>query len=95
MRQLRQTLRLHLECGLSLRECSRVLGIAKTTVGDAVRMARVAGVDWDVAQTLSDAQLEARLYRRPGRRPTRQLEPDYAIIHQDSAATLGGIRARQ
>ena len=83
MRQLRQTLRLHLESGLSLRECSRVLGIAKTTVGDAVRMARVAGVDWDVAQTLSDAQLEARLYRQPGRHSTRQIEPDYAFIHQE------------
>ena len=37
MRQLRQTLRLHLEAGLSLRECSRVLGICKTTIGEIVR----------------------------------------------------------
>ena len=83
MRQLRQTLRLHLESGLSLRECSRVLGIAKTTVGDAVRMARVAGVDWGVAQTLSDEELQARLYRQPGQRLPRQLEPDHAFIHQE------------
>ena len=46
MRQLRQTLRLHLEAHLSLRECARVLGISKTTVGAIVSMARVAGVDW-------------------------------------------------
>ena len=45
MRQLRQTLRLHLEAHLSLRECARVLGISKTTVGAIVSMARVAGVD--------------------------------------------------
>jgi predicted DNA-binding protein (UPF0251 family) len=45
MRQLRQTLRLHLEARLSTRECARVLGISKTTVGAIVSMARVAGVD--------------------------------------------------
>lgn len=42
MRQLRQTLRLHLEAHLSLRECARVLGISKTTVGSIVSLTRVA-----------------------------------------------------
>jgi DNA-directed RNA polymerase specialized sigma24 family protein len=40
MRQLRKTLRLHLEARLSLRECARVLGISKTTVGAVLTMAR-------------------------------------------------------
>ena len=83
MRQLRQTLRLHLESGLSLREVSRVLGIGKTTIGDIVRNARAAGVDWAVAQSLSDEQLEARLYRPAAPRAARHLEPDYAHIHQE------------
>jgi transposase len=83
MRQLRQTLRLHLESRLSLRECSRVLGIAKTTVGDIVRTARAAGVDWALAQTLSDEELEARLYRPAAARASRRTEPDYAWIHQE------------
>ena len=83
MRQLRQTLRLHLESGLSLREVSRVLGIGKTTIGDIVRNARAAGVDWAVAHTLSDEQLEARLYRPAAPRAARHLEPDYAHIHQE------------
>src|SRR6218665_8814 len=83
MRQLRQTLRLHLEAGLSLRECSRVLGIAKTTIGDIVRNARAAGVDWAVAQTLTDQELEARLYRSAVPRAAHHLEPDYALIHQE------------
>jgi transposase len=83
MRQLRQTLRLHLEAGLSLRECSRVLGIGKTTIGDIVRNARAAGVDWALAQTLSDEELEARLYRAAVPRSSRHLEPDYALIHQE------------
>ena len=83
MRQLRQTLRLHLDSGLSLRECSQVLGVPKSTVGDAVRLARVAGVDWGIAQSLSDQELEARVYRQPGQRSIRQLEPDFAFIHQE------------
>lgn len=83
MRQLRQTLRLHLEAGLSTRECSRVLGIGKTTIGDIVLKARAAGVDWVVAQTLSDEELEARLYRPAVPRAASHLEPDYAYIHQE------------
>src|SRR6218665_1610440 len=83
MRQLRQTLRLHLEAGLSLREGSRVLGIAKTPIGDIVRNARAAGVDFAVAQTLTDQELEARLYRSAVPRAAHHLEPDYALIHQE------------
>ena len=83
MRQLRQSLRLHLESGLSLRECAQALGMSKSTVGDAIRAARVAGVDCSVAQSLSDEELEARVYRLPGRRTCQQLEPDYALIHQE------------
>jgi transposase len=83
MRQLRQTLRLHLESRLTLRECARVLGIAKTTIGDIVRKARAAGVDWALAQTLTDDELEARLYRPAVPRSARHLEPDYAYIHQE------------
>ena len=83
MRQLRQTLRLHLEARLSLRECARVLGISKTTVGAIVSMARVAGVDWPVAQSLTDEELEARVYRPAVPRSSRHLEPDFAYINQE------------
>ena len=83
MRQLRETLRLHLESNLSMRECSRVLGIAKTTVNSIVMKARAAGVDWVIAQTLDDAGLEARLYGPPVPRASTQLEPDFALVHQE------------
>jgi transposase len=83
MRQLRQTLRLHFESGLSLRECSQLLGLGKSTVGDIVRNARAAGVDWALAQSLSDEELEARLYRAAVPRAARHLEPDYTRIHQE------------
>ena len=83
MRQLRQTLRLRLEAGLTLRECSRALGIGKSTISDVVRYARAAGVDWALAQTLTDEELEARLYRPAVPASARHLEPDFAWIHQE------------
>jgi transposase len=83
MRQIRQILRLHLEAGLSMRECSRVLGLSKSSAGKVVVLARAAGVDWALAQTLSDAELEARLFRPPVPRSSKQLEPDFAWVHQE------------
>ncbi|NUZ08634.1 IS21 family transposase [Schlegelella koreensis] len=83
MRQIRQALRLHLEAGLSYGQIARVVGIGKATIGKFVLLARAAGVDWVVAQTLSDEQLEARLYRPAVPRASRQLEPDYPWIHQE------------
>ena len=55
----------------------------KTTVGAIVSMARVAGVDWALAQTLNDEELEARVYRPAVPRSSRHLEPDFALIHQE------------
>ena len=83
MRQLRQTLRLHLEARLSLRECARVRGLSKTTAGAIVSMARVAGVDWAIAQGLHDKELEALVYRPAVPRSSRHLEPDFTSIHQE------------
>jgi DNA-binding transcriptional regulator LsrR (DeoR family) len=62
MRRIRETLRLHLQAGLSYNEVGRALKISKSVVGKYVSLARVAGVDWAVAQTLTDDELEARLY---------------------------------
>lgn len=83
MRQIRQTLRLHLEAGLTYAQVARALGTGKSTVGKIVLLARAADVDWAVAQTLTDEALEARLYRPAVPRQSRQLEPDYAWIHQE------------
>ena len=83
MRQIRQTLRLHYEACLSYGQVGRALGVPKATVGKTVLLARAAGVDWATAQSLSDAQLEARLYKPPVPRSNPQIEPDYALVHQE------------
>jgi hypothetical protein len=53
----------HLQANLSFNEVGRILKISKSVVGKYLSLARVAGVDWSVAQTLSDQELEAKLYK--------------------------------
>ena len=83
MRQIRETLRLHTQAGLSYSEVARALKISKSAAGKYVSMARAAGVDWDTAQALSDEALEARLYRPAVPRASHQLTPDFAVVHQE------------
>ena len=83
MRQIRETLRLHLQAGLSFNEVSRTLKISKSAAAKYSSLARVAGVDWEVAQTLSDGELEARLFRPALARSSYQLAPDFALVHQE------------
>jgi transposase len=83
MRQIRETLRLHLQAGLSYGEVARELKISKSAAGKYVSLARAAGVDWAVTQTLSDTELEARLFRPALPRSSHQLAPDFAVVHQE------------
>lgn len=78
MRRIREALRLHLQAGLSYNEVGLALKISKCVVGKYISLARVAGVDWDVAQSLDDEALEARLYRTALPRSSHQLAPDFA-----------------
>ena len=84
MRQIRETLRLHLQAGLSYNEVGRALKISKSVVGKYVSLARVAGVNWEVAQTLSDEDLEARLYRPALPRDSHQLAPSASCTRSSS-----------
>ena len=83
MRQIRESLRLHLTAGLSYNEVSRTLKISKSVVGKYMSLARVAAVDWALAQTLTDEELQARLYRPALPRNGKQLVPDFADVHQE------------
>ena len=83
MRRIRESLRLHLQAKLSYNEVGRALKISKSVVGKYVSLARVAGVDWTLAETLGDEELEARLYRPALPRSSHQLAPDFAHVHQE------------
>lgn len=83
MSKLRHTLQLLHGGTLSTRQIGAALGISKTTVSEIASYARVANVDWALAQTLNDDELQARLYPPPVARKSRHLEPDCAQIHQE------------
>ena len=83
MRQIRESLRLHLQAKLSFSEIGRSLKISKSAAAKYVSLARAAGVDWVLAQTLSDGELERRLYRPALPRSSHQLAPDFALVHQE------------
>ena len=83
MRQIRETLRLHLCARLSFNEVGRSLKISKSAAAKYASLARAANVDWEIAQTLTDQELEARLYRPALARSSHQLAPDFATVHQE------------
>ncbi|WP_273793956.1 helix-turn-helix domain-containing protein, partial [Brucella anthropi] len=65
MRQLRQMLRLNAD-GVSVREISVMLGIARSTVQDNIERATAAGLSWPLPGELTDDALEHRLFSRRG-----------------------------
>ena len=83
MSKIRQALQLLADAGLSTRQVAAALAISKTTVSEIAMYARDAGVDWPLASTLSDDELQARLYPPPRPRSTHRREPDYAALHQE------------
>ena len=78
MRKTREILRLK-ELKRSHREISRVLGVGGATVSEAAARARAAQLDWAVVSTMSDAELDARLYPKPATDVERPL-PDPATL---------------
>ena len=65
MRHLRRIMRLHHE-GLSAREITRAVGLARSTVQDALKRAVAAKLSWPLPDDLTDEVLEARLFARAG-----------------------------
>ena len=85
MRQIRETLRLHLQARLSYSEVGRALKVSKSVAGKYITLARVAGVDWDLVRTFSNEDLEARLYRPALPRSSHQCAPTSAPCTRSSS----------
>ncbi|WP_141649892.1 transposase [Rhizobium sp. PDO1-076] len=81
MRQLRHLLRLSSD-GVSVRDISDVLGIARSAVQDSIGRASAAGLSWPLAADLADDVLEGRLFTRAGVKQgqSRRPEPDWSVI---------------
>ena len=84
MRKVREILRLRFERGLSHRQISASTGVSKGALSDYLRRASVAGLTWEVARALDDGEVEARLFRYPGRNePPRRVPIDLPWVHRE------------
>jgi transposase len=82
MRQVREVLRLRFALGRSQRQIQAATGLSAGAVCDYLKRARKAGLTWDVAQTLGDAEVEARLFAAVGRNDPKPRAPiDFAWVH--------------
>ena len=84
MRKTREVLRLKWALGLTARQVAGSVGMARSTVGEYLRRAEAAGLTWSQVETLSDAELEERLFPpppacAPGERPL----PDWALVQHE------------
>jgi len=84
MRKVRAVLRLRYESSCSQREIQASTGLSKGSVSDYLKRARRAGVTWEVARELSDADVEARLFHAVGRSEPRGRVPiDFEWVHRE------------
>jgi transposase len=85
MRKIREILRLKHEVGLSQRAIARAVGISNSTVTDILNRLAAAGLSWPLPEDLTDAELEARLYREHGSTAPDPKLPDWAVVHAELA----------
>jgi transposase len=62
MRKIKEVLRLKYDCGISKREIARSCQVSRSTVADYLRRAAAAKLSWAEASSLTQTQLEERLF---------------------------------
>lgn len=84
MRKMREVLRLKWALGRSARQVAGSVGMARSTVGEYLRRAETAGLSWREVETLTDGELEERLFPPPPRLPAGERPlPDWALLKHE------------
>jgi transposase len=83
MRKIREVLRLK-HNGRSQREIASSVAVAVGTVCGQLRRAKEVGIAWEQAETMTDAELEALMFRDGGRSVTAtRAVIQYGYVHQE------------
>lgn len=82
MRRTKEICRLA-DAGLTGRAIARSLGASSSTVADAIARLKAAGLTWEHVETMSEAQLERRLYREQGKVAPDPREPDWGRVCEE------------
>ena len=86
MRKVRDTFRLHLECGLTNREIGRAINISNSTVGHYIKALNESGLNWSDIKALDDDALLQRIipFCKQLRKKTKEtVVIDYIKVHQE------------
>jgi hypothetical protein len=84
MRKVREVLRLRFEVGCSHRALQASTGLSKGSVSEYLKRATARGLTWPEAQSISDADVEAYLFRAIGRSEPHGRTPiDFAWVHTE------------
>jgi len=85
MRRVREILRYRFDDGLGHKAISYLVGAAPSTVRETLRRAAAAGLAWPLGEEVSDAVLEAALYRAAGTKTghRRCPEPDWPTVNRE------------
>ena len=82
MRKTKEILRLKWGLGLSARQVGASLNISHSTVGEYLKRAEKAGLDWEQAKVMSEAAIEKMLF--PPQDPkTGRPEPDWPEVEKE------------
>jgi len=83
LRKINEVLRLTAQ-GMSHRQVSQSVGLARSTVSDYVERARLAGLSWPLPEGLDGDQLEAKLFPAPVvSSPAGRPMPDWREVHRE------------
>lgn len=83
VRKIKEILRMKWVLGLSDRQVSASLNIAHSTVGEYLKRAEQAGLDWEQAQGLGEVDLKARLFPPKSLGSKQRPEPDWKQIDKE------------
>jgi transposase len=84
MRKIREVLRLHCELGCTHRQIAAACSVSPATVSDYLARALRAGLGWQQAQSLSEAEVEAKLFVHIGRsEPDVRSAVDFHWVHRE------------
>lgn len=94
MRKIREVLRLKHEQRCSQRQILAATGLSKGSITDYLRRAEQAGIDWPKAASMTDADLEGRLFKQIGRNePAGRTPIDFVWVHRELRRT--GVTLQQ
>ena len=87
MKNVKEVLRLKLDCNLSARKIAQSCGFARSTVGDYIARFQNSGLKWPLPADLPDAQLAKALFNESDKAQDKGMvvrpEPDWQVVHNE------------